>query len=230
MANDFSGFPVECIDFFTALSLNNNKTWFDAHKGDYEAFVMEPARRFVTAMGNRLRELAPGIQADPRTNRSVFRIYRDTRFSKDKTPYKTHLAIFFWEGERPKMECPGFYFHFDKENLILGEGLHLFPKQLLEPYRERVVHPVHGTELREALHKIEQKGGLSIGGKGYKRVPRGYDPSHPNAELLLYNGLHVGETVPLPDELFSPSLMEYCTVRFRELLPIHRWLVSLTAS
>ncbi len=230
MVSDFSGFPVECIDFFIALSSNNNKTWFDAHRGDYETFVMEPARRFVVAMGNRLKELVPGIHADPRTNRSIFRIYRDTRFSKDKTPYKTHLGIFFWEGEGPKMECPGFYFHFDSENLILGEGLYMFPKPLLERYRERVVHPVHGTELRDALKDIQKKEGLSIGGKGYKRVPRGYDPSHPNAELLLYNGLHVGETVPLPDELFSSRLIDYCMVRFRDLLPIHRWLVALNAS
>jgi uncharacterized protein (TIGR02453 family) len=181
-------------------------------------------------MGDRLKELAPGIHADPRTNRSIFRIYRDTRFSKDKTPYKTHLAIFFWEGEGPKMECPGFYFHFDRENLILGEGLYMFPKQILERYRERVVHPVYGNELKDALQKVQQRGGLSVGGKGYKRVPRGYDPSHPNAELLLYNGLHVGETTPLPDELFSSRLIEYCMVRFRDLLPIHRWLVALTAS
>jgi uncharacterized protein (TIGR02453 family) len=230
MVTDFTGFPAKCIDFFVALNSNNNKTWFDAHRDDYETLVIEPARRFVTAMGNRLKELAPGIHADPRTNRSIFRIYRDTRFSKDKTPYKTHLAIFFWEGEGPKMECPGFYFHFDRENLILGGGLYMFPKTLLERYRERVVHPVHGIELKDALEKVQQKGGLSIGGKGYKRVPRGYDPSHQNAELLLYNGLHIGETVPLPDELFSSRLIDYFIDRFRDLLPIHRWLVTLAAS
>jgi uncharacterized protein (DUF2461 family) len=70
---------------------------------------MKPARQFVLAMGEQLRQIAPGVHAEPEVNRSIFRIHRDTRFSKDKTPYKTNLELLFWEGEGHRMECPGFY-------------------------------------------------------------------------------------------------------------------------
>jgi uncharacterized protein (TIGR02453 family) len=225
---EFYGFPRECLEFYASLGNNNNKTWFDAHRDEFEKFVMEPARQFVTAMGDRLRRLSPSIHADPRTNRSIFRIYRDTRFSKDKTPYKTHMAIFFWEGSGPKMECPGYYFHFDTENLLLGEGLHLFPKQMLHTYRQSVVNPEHGESLAVILEEVRGRKLYSIGGKQYKRVPQGYDMAHKRAELLLYNGLHIGKTGPIPEILFSEGLIDHCMGVFRELLPVHQWLVSLT--
>ena len=83
---------------------------------------MTPARLFVGEMGARLKKLSPGVQADPRVDKSIFRIFRDTRFSRDKTPYKTHLGIWFWEGDGPRMECSGFYFHLDPPKLMNGSG------------------------------------------------------------------------------------------------------------
>ncbi len=224
---EFSGFRSECIAFYASLRENNNKTWFDAHRNEYERYVMEPARSFVTAMGERLRDLVPGIHADPRTNRSIFRIYRDTRFSKDKRPYKTHMALFFWEGSGPKMECPGFYFHFDAEHLLLGGGVYLFPKHMLHAYRQLVVHPEHGKSLASLLDEIRIRKDYTIGGQHYKAVPRGYDGDHERAELLLYNGLHIGKTEPIPDMLFSKELIHYCMDVFEILLPVHQWLVAL---
>ena len=80
--NPFYGCPKETLQFFTELAANNNKPWFDAHKPDYERYVLGPARDFVVAMGERLMELSPNVVADPRVNKSIFRIYRDIRFSK----------------------------------------------------------------------------------------------------------------------------------------------------
>jgi len=224
---DFSGFPRECIAFYASLKENNDKTWFDSHRNEYEHFIMEPARSFVTEMGDALRGIVPDIHADPRTNRSIFRIYRDTRFSKDKSPYKTHMAVFFWEGSGPKMECPGFYFHFDTEQLLLGAGLYLFPKHMLHAYRHSVVHPKHGESLVQLLDDIRIRKDYTIGGKHYKRVPRGYDTDHERAELLLYNGLRIGKTEPNPDILFSKELTLHCIDVFKILLPVHQWLVAL---
>jgi uncharacterized protein (TIGR02453 family) len=107
----FTGFPQKGLVFFKELAENNDKLWFDAHRGDYEHHVLGPARYFIVALGDRLKSIAPKIQADPRVNKTLFRINRDTRFRHDKTPYKTHLALWFWEGTRPRMECSGFYFH-----------------------------------------------------------------------------------------------------------------------
>jgi uncharacterized protein (TIGR02453 family) len=225
----FNGFPRESVDFYRELTKNNSKSWFDAHKDNFEKFVMAPARDFVFHMGIRLQELSPEIIADPRINKSIFRPYRDTRFSKDKTPYKTHLGIFFWEGTLPKMECAGYYFHLEPPHLRLAEGIHCFSKRLLEQYRNSVVHPEHGSALSKAIEKVEKNKGYSVGGEHYKKTPRGYDPLHVNANLLLYDGLYVSTSGPIPDEFFSPDLLDFCFSRFKKMSPLHEWLVQVTA-
>jgi uncharacterized protein (TIGR02453 family) len=224
---NFSGFSQETVKFFLALKQNNTKEWFSQHKQTFDEEVMEPAKAFVGAMGERLQELAPNIIAVPQVNRSIFRIYRDTRFSPDKTPYKTHLGIFFWEGSRLKMECPGFYFHLEPPSLMLGGGIYMFPKTILEHYRHTVVHPEYGAELMDIMQKIEKRDGYNLGGKHYKRIPVGFDPSHPNADLLLYNGLHVGIEESIPVQFFNHRLLDYCMEKFSPLVELHRWLVAL---
>lgn len=223
-----NGFPRECVKFFEGLAKNNDKVWFEKHKADFEDYVIAPARAFVVAMGERLNEIAPEIVADPRVNKSIFRIYRDTRFSKDKTLYKTHLGLWFWEGAGPRMENSGFYFHLEPPGLFLGVGVYIFPKHLLEEYRKSVVHPVYGAALVQAINEVSGKG-YNVGRKHYKKTPRGFDPGHENAELLLYNGLTAGVELSIPDELYTPGVIEYCFNRFKDMLPLHRWLVEMTA-
>jgi len=219
---EFSGFPEETVRFFEDLSRNNNKAWFADHKPEFESSVIAPAREFVEAMGQKLMKLAPGIIADPRVNGSIFRIYRDIRFSKDKTPYKTHLGIFLWEGERPKKECSGFYVHLEPPNLILGVGIYNFSKPLLEEYRKSAVHPKHGAALAEAVNDVSED--YVVGVQHYKRVPRGFDPDHENAQLLLHNGLTALEMTPIPKELNTSVFVDYCYESFSDMAPIHFWL------
>ena len=116
----FTGFSKDTIKFFDGLRKNNNKDWFEQHRDMYENSVLEPSKAFVVAMGARLRAIAPRIIAVPKVNKSLFRINRDTRFSLNKSPYKTNLGIYFWEGVRPRMECSGFYFHLEPPKMILG--------------------------------------------------------------------------------------------------------------
>ena len=104
----FNGFTKETFRFFRDLENNNTKEWFQENRTLYEKNVMEPAQEYVMEMGERLKSISPKIVAIPKTDKSIFRIYRDVRFSKDKTPYKTHLGIFFWEGPRKKLGNPGF--------------------------------------------------------------------------------------------------------------------------
>lgn len=226
---DFDGFSKETVVFFNSLKENNNKPWFDSHKKDYGAYIMEPAKAFVVAMGERLRALSPNIMAIPKVNKSLFRINRDTRFSLDKSPYKTNLGIFLWEGARKRMECSGFYFHLEPPGLLLGVGIYMFPQYMLENYRHSVVHPKHGKELTNIMNRISKRKGYSVGGKHYKRVPAGYDSSHPNADLLLYNGLHVGTETSIPEEFYSYKLIDYCWEMFHPLAPLQKWLVSMTS-
>jgi uncharacterized protein (TIGR02453 family) len=225
----FAGFSPKTVKFLTTLKTHNNREWFSRNKATYTTHVLEPAQAFVTAMGMRLREIAPNIIFAPGLNRSIFRIYRDTRFSPDKSPYKTHLGIFFWEGIRPRMECPGFYFHLEPPHLMLGGGLYRFPRPRLEMYRSAVVHPEYGAELSEIVSGIQRLEGYWLGGKHYKRVPPGFDTAHPQAALLLHNGLYAGTENPIPDVLYSPRLLDYCMERFTPLIRLHRWLVDFNA-
>ncbi len=224
---EFSGFPKEAVTFLADLSRNNRRDWFNTHKDDFNRHVIDPAKGFVDALGARLMEIAPGIVADPRVNGSIFRIYRDTRFAKDKTPYKTHLGIFLWEGEGPKMECSGFYFHLEPPNLMLGAGIHRFSSPLLEEFRDSVVHPKHGQDLVAAAMEVSRS--FKIGGLHYKKVPRGFDRDHPYAQFLLYNGLTAWTEGSLPDEVHSPEVVELAFRTFEIMLPLHRWLLAMTA-
>jgi len=220
----FPGFPRECLVFFKELKRNNNKVWFEQHRSDYEVQVLDLARAFVVALGTRLQRIAPKIHADPRIDRSIFRIFRDTRFSPDKTPYKTHLGLWFWEGDGPRMECSGFYFELEPKKLFLGAGVYWVPPSMLDFYRQAVVDPRHGQALRRAVQACLAVPGCTLGGQHYKRVPRGYDPQHPNAALLLHTGLWAGTNESLPTTLSTPAIVEYCYERFAALVPMHRWL------
>jgi uncharacterized protein (TIGR02453 family) len=225
----FQGFSRKTVQFFEQLADNNNKIWFENHRSDFEAYVMEPAKAFVVALGVRLKSIAPNILAIPKVNKSIFRINRDTRFSLDPSPYKTNLGIYFWDGMRPRMESTGFYFHIEPPTLILGAGFWMFTDRQLERFRKAVVDPKRGKQLTAILKSISNLKGYELGGKHYKRIPAGYDPRHPNAEFLLYNGLHVGMETAIPKEFYSSRLVDYCLQKYQPFGPLHKWLVSVTA-
>src|SRR5690606_19091043 len=165
-------FSAQTLAFLKGLSANNNKAWFDAHRADYEAHYIAPAKEFVSALGPALQQLSPGLQAEPRVNGSIFRINRDVRFSKDKTPYKDHLDLWFWEGESRSFACSGLFFRLQAKQLILGAGMHRFDKPWLERYRAAVLDEDKGKALTALLKKAE-KAGYAVGGDNLKKVPRG---------------------------------------------------------
>jgi len=223
----FSGFPKKTVTFLRGLAANNNREWFAAHKREYETEVLEPAKAFVRAMGERLRRLSPEIKAEPRTDGSLFRLFRDTRFSPDKSPYKTNLGIYFWEGRGSRLECSGYYFHLEPPTLMLGGGLYIFPRPLLERYRRAVADPDYGAELAAIVKKITSRPGYTLGGEHYKRVPAGFDAAPENAGLMRHAGLYAGCEAPIPPELHSAALVDYCWKRFKPMEPLHRWLTAM---
>src|SRR4051812_38810038 len=113
MASDiapFTGFPKSAVAFLAQLAANNEKAWFDAHRETYDNDLMEPARAFVSALGPALQKVSKGIRYEPKVNGSIMRINRDTRFSNDKSPYKTHFDLWFWKGDEKSWSHPGFFF------------------------------------------------------------------------------------------------------------------------
>ena len=220
----FNGFPYEAFDFLRDLARNNTTEWFNTHRGQYDEYVLEPSRLFVTALGEKLRKIVPEINADPRVNRSLFRINRDTRFSPDKRPYKTHAGILFWDGNGKRMETSGFYVHLEPDNVFLGVGMHMFPKTFMSTYRDYVAEKIHGAALRKAIDKVSASGPYEIGGQSYKRVPRGYDPSYEYADLLMYGGIWAGFHPPTVEAVYESGFTDFCMAHFTNMLPLHVWL------
>ena len=218
-------FPKNTAAFLSKLSKNNNREWFEANRELFNSEFLEPAVQFVAEMGEKLLTLDPEIVAIPKTDKSIFRLHRDVRFSKDKQPYKTNMGLFFWNGRKKKMDGSGFYFHLEPKYFFVGTGNYMFPKDLLKKFRETVADPVTGKELDSVVKKLKQKSGFKIGGKKFKKVPRGYDPDSPYAEYLLHDGIHVFyEDKDL--KKLSSNPVEYVFKLFKEMLPLHKWLVK----
>ncbi len=227
--SNFTGFPQDAITFFEEIAIFNAKEWFEENKARFQESVQQPAQAFVEALGERLQTLAPGLQYSTSLNGSgsIMRIYRDVRFSKDKTPYKTNLGIAWWEGTGKKMEEPGYYFQLDRSGAWLAGGMYIFPPATLAIYRKAVDYPQRGKALTEAL-ATAQKAGLRIDGSGaYSRVPTGYDKDHPRGELLKKKGIvAVSPAIALPT-ITSSALVDLCFDYAKAILPLHQWLVGM---
>ncbi len=153
----FSGFTKETVRFYTALRKNNNRDWFEANRETYERHVMTPAKLFVTAMGERLKTVIPGIVAVPKVNKSIFRINRDTRFSLDPSPYKTNLGLYFWDGvraadgiRRASISASS------RRTSCSAAGMYMIPDSLLGRYRKAVVDPRRGAEIAKIVAALRR--------------------------------------------------------------------------
>jgi uncharacterized protein (TIGR02453 family) len=225
----FSGFPADGLEFLADLEKNNNREWFQSNKDRYVKYVLEPAQDFVVVLGQRLKFISSGIQFDPQTSGrgSILRIYRDIRFSKDKTPYNTNLRLIFWEGQGKKMENPSYFIRFDPRGGDVYAGLYQFPKPYLHAYREVVNDDGMGEKLEKALAQVSSAGQYIVGGEQFKRVPAGYDPEHSREALLRYKGIYSEAPKLEPEVLLEPALVDACFERCEDMAPLHHWLVEV---
>ena len=222
----FPGFSKDTPKFLRGLSKNNNKKWFDAHRDDYEAHYLEPAKVLVSALGERVARIAPNVSAEPRVNGSIFRVNRDIRFTTDKTPYKDHIDIWLWEGPDRKTATSGFYLRIRANGIEIGAGAHHFDKPLLDAYRKRLRNPRTAAALERAVAKVE-RAGFPVQGEHYKRLPRGVEAGSPAQERLLrHNALWCGGSEKLPTEFYSHAFVGYCVGTWKKLLPVQRWLAD----
>ena len=224
----FTNFPPEGLQFLKDLAQNNDREWFNPRKEIYKSQIVQPALAFVETMGNRLQHLSPNIQYDTRSNGSgsLMRIYRDTRFSKDKTPYKAYVGIIFWEGSGKKTECPGFHLGLTGSGAGIHVGMHGFSKPMLAAYRQAVVDDALGAELVEAVTAVQQTG-YTVGGEHYKRVPRGFAADHPRADWLRHAALFASSGDIPAKIVTADSFLDVCFDHFEKMAPIHRWLVKV---
>ena len=184
----FTGVPKGTFTFLRGLRDSNNKAWFDAHREDYDAFYMAPARALVEALGPRLKKISPTVQWEAKVNGSIFRINRDVRFAKDKRPYKTNLDLWFWHGVRGGWSAPGFFVRINPESAGMGVGMHMFQKPQLDAFRKAALDPRSGKALARIIDQV-RAAGYDVHGATRKSVPRGFDAGHERAGLLLHEGL-----------------------------------------
>ncbi|MGI9491073.1 MAG: DUF2461 domain-containing protein [Geminicoccaceae bacterium] len=214
----FSGFSKDAVRFLKDLKANNNREWFNANKKIYETEIKKPAKAFCEAMTEDLSKLTGRDHSS-----KIFRIHRDVRFSKDKTPYNTHLHI----GFMPTSEMnspPCWFFGLDTEKLTLGTGIFAFDKPALETFRERVAGS-EGPKLAKLLGKLEANG-MRVSGAELKRVPPGYPKDHPQAELLCRKGLAVWVDSGGADQATNADLVKSCRSSFKQLKPVFDWLMD----
>ncbi len=162
----------ELFDFLRELEQNNDREWFKAHKKRYEAEVVDPVSDFIINMAPRVAAISPHITVDPRPNGgSRFRIYRDTRFSKDKSPYKTHVGCQFRHAAGKDAHAPGFYVHLGPGEVFFGGGVWGPQGEALRNIRQRIVDKPARWE--EAIEGIDLRGDQLV------RAPKGFDADHP---------------------------------------------------
>lgn len=169
--------------FLKSLAENNGREWFQANKRRYEEEVKEPAQRFIVAFAPFLHGISPHLRADPRgSGGSLFRIHRDTRFSKDKSPYKTHTGIQFRHEAGKDVHAPGYYLHLEPGQCFMGAGIWHPDGPSLRRIREGIVEDEAGW--RRAVEGKAFRDRFRLSGDSLVKPPRGFDPEHPLLEDL----------------------------------------------
>jgi uncharacterized protein (TIGR02453 family) len=232
----FTGFRSEAIDFLAALAANNEREWFAPRKAEYERLLKEPFESLVAALAERFEARDIPLQADPK--RSIFRIYRDTRFSKDKSPYKTHLGASFPWLERSaeggtvvadgSAHGNGGYFNFQPGEMYVGGGMWMAEKPRLDAFRRAIVE--NPDRVRAALEEpgFKEAFGSVTAHEHLKRVPAGLPPDHPMAELFRYKDVVFGRRLS-DAEVLSPSLPDTIADAFVAGMPVFEFLATVRA-
>jgi uncharacterized protein (TIGR02453 family) len=216
-------FRPELFAVLRELRENNDRAWFLANKDRYESIVRDPFLRFIADFGPLLRTISRHFVADPRpTGGSLFRVYRDVRFSKDKSPYKTHAAAYFPHGARDKdVHTPGFYLHLEPNGCFVGAGLWHPPTSSLQQVRDAIV--AHPGQWKRCISGKAFRARFTFGGETLKRAPGGYDLGHPFIEDLKRKDFVV--ISPCPEgEACAPDFIDRFTESCQLAAPFVQFL------
>ncbi len=220
----FGGFPKQTVKFLKALRANNNKEWFEAHRSDYDRYYVKPAIDMVEALAPVAEALDPPHHGIAKVNKSLRRIHRDTRFSKDKTPYNTSLHIVFWTGDHPNKSA-GTHFVLSHDHFGFGAGHWAFEGEGLERYRAAVQKKTDLASLQSAL---EQAAAIDCvpGEPALKKVPRGVDAEGPAADFLRRKGIVAmsRDRKGFDDRMFGPGAADALADILKALAPLNGWI------
>ncbi len=206
---EFAGFRDEALDFYDDLEADNTKTFWAANKHRYDEFVAAPMKALAAELTEEFGET------------KIFRPYRDVRFSKDKTPYKTHQGLFV-----PRGPSTGYYVQIGPPGIEVAVGFYGASPARLATFRDAIVNDLHGPELEQILEQLESVGWKRTGER-LKTHPRGYDPEHPRIELLRHKSLSVRRERGFgPDVIGTPDLVDVIRADWREATVLTDWVIA----
>jgi uncharacterized protein (TIGR02453 family) len=210
----------EALAFLRALKRNNRREWFKPRKERFETLIQAPMTALVERLATDLRSFAPDLVASPKT--SLYRIYRDTRFSDNKAPYKTHVAAIFPCRALPKHQGAGLYFHISPDEVWVGGGMYAPDTTQLQAVREHIA--VNLRRLRSIVESpLFRRAVGTLDGERLRRVPRGFPKDHPAAEYLRYRQFLAGVEYPpsfATTRRFYPDVLKV----FRHIAPLVKFL------
>lgn len=221
----FDGFPREFFEFFTELEANNDKDWFTANRKRYQIHVVATSRAFVDAMGARMRDFQPGVRFEAKANKSLGRINRDVRFSKDKRPYNLHMTYRFWEGEGKVSANPHYTMWVGPDGIGVGAGIRGIELERLDGFRDRLVSADAGGRFTALMEKLDD-GEIQFIGEKWKRVPKGWPEDHANARWLKHAGMACYLKTTLPSTIHSAEIIETLADLAERMAPLHNWIME----
>jgi uncharacterized protein (TIGR02453 family) len=220
----YTSFDTKTISFLKELHANNNREWFNANKSRYENDVLDVALHFIQTMQEPLAEIAPHFTAVPtRIGGSLMRIYRDTRFSKNKLPYKTNIGIQFRHERAKDVHSPGYYVHIAPDEVFVGVGMWRPDSGPLTQIRERIA--ARPGEWQRAIGAAAFKKHFSLGGESLQRPPRGFDKEHPCIDDIRRTSFIAVRDMTV-DDCLSPRFQRSVETSFRQATPFMEFLCA----
>lgn len=218
----YAGFEKSTLDFLSELEANNNREWFKANKSRYEDQVLDPALRFIQSMQRPLAGFAPHFVALPvRVGGSLMRVYRDTRFSKNKLPYKTNVGIQFRHELARDVHAPGYYVHIEPDSVFLGAGMWRPESDPLRAIRERIA--AKPDEWQRALADRSFRRHFELAGEALSRPPRGFSGDHAMIEDIKRKSFIAVKDMEVPACL-NPRFQQNVETAFKSAEPFMRFL------
>jgi len=225
----FNGFSKKGIKFLKQLEQNNTKQWFENNRYIWEDEIKKVNENFCIDMGETLQILDPMITYTPKVGKSLFKIYRDVRFSKDKTPMKSKIGIIFYPSGLHRMQSASFYMHYTKDSYFIATGIRNFKPELLKHYRQYIKNENKRIELNNILEILKQKG-YNLPTKKYKNIPKVLSEykEDKHIDLSLYSAMFAYSEFEIDNYFFNNNILEKIFEIYQDMSDLYTWVYKMT--